>query len=175
MATVELTAPMQPAADQSVVVWAVTVMGTVVGLTFLFGFGNVLNLALRLRVPIWVAPTIDPSILGLLLGTRHLASAGSRRSTAGAFVGQLGDVLAPQIGGEHAASGAADPLNRVFDVQVPQPQGVIAFGDQELPYGGESQRLPGFGAYGDRLTEWCRLCRVCHIPQSDGFVAARGR
>jgi hypothetical protein len=52
-------------------------MGTVVGLTFPFGFGNVLNLALRLGVPIWVAPLIAPavdlSILGLLLGTRHLA------------------------------------------------------------------------------------------------------
>jgi hypothetical protein len=57
MTTVELTAPMRPAADQPVVVRAVTViMGTVVGLTFMFGFGNVLNLALRLGVPIWVAP-----------------------------------------------------------------------------------------------------------------------
>lgn len=60
---------------------AVTViMGTVVGLTFLFGFGNVLNLALRLGVPVWVAPLVAPavdlSILGLLLGTRHLALTG---------------------------------------------------------------------------------------------------
>jgi hypothetical protein len=38
--------------NQAAVVRAVTViMGTVVGLTFLFGFGNVLNLALRLGVP----------------------------------------------------------------------------------------------------------------------------
>ena len=61
---------------------AVTViMGTVVGLTFLFGFGNVLNLALRLGVPVWVAPLVAPavdlSILGLLLGTRHLALHGA--------------------------------------------------------------------------------------------------
>jgi hypothetical protein len=42
-------------------------------LTFTFGFGNVLTLALRLGVPIWVAPAVDLSILGLLLGTRHLA------------------------------------------------------------------------------------------------------
>jgi hypothetical protein len=61
-----------------VVVRAVTViMGTVVGLTFLFGFDNVLTLALRLGVPVWVAPLVAPavdlSILGLLLGTRHLA------------------------------------------------------------------------------------------------------
>ncbi|MEC3975806.1 hypothetical protein QMK34_10990 [Amycolatopsis sp. H20-H5] len=55
-------------------------MGVVVGLTFLFGFGNVLNLALRLGVPVWVAPLVAPavdlSILGLLLGSRHLALAG---------------------------------------------------------------------------------------------------
>jgi hypothetical protein len=63
-------------------VQAVTViMGVVVGLTFLFGFGNVLNLALRLGVPVWVAPLVAPavdlSILGLLLGTRHLAIHGA--------------------------------------------------------------------------------------------------
>src|SRR5881628_3093258 len=82
MATVELTAPMRRAADQPVVVRAVTViMGTVVGLTFLFGFVNVLNLALRLGGPVWVAPLVAPavdlSILGLLLGTRHLALTGA--------------------------------------------------------------------------------------------------
>jgi hypothetical protein len=60
------------------VIQAVTViMGVVVGLTFLFGFGNVLNLALRLGVPAWVAPLVAPavdlSILGLLLGIRHVA------------------------------------------------------------------------------------------------------
>nr|WP_191299985.1 hypothetical protein [Lentzea cavernae] len=53
------------------------IMGTVVGLTFLFGFGNVLNLALRLGVTPWVAPLIAPavdlSILGLVLALRHLA------------------------------------------------------------------------------------------------------
>jgi hypothetical protein len=56
-------------------------MGIVVGLTFLFGFGNVLNLALRLGVPVWVAPLVAPavdlSILGLLLGSRYLALAGA--------------------------------------------------------------------------------------------------
>ncbi|MDX3656619.1 hypothetical protein PV646_04805 [Streptomyces sp. ID05-26A] len=65
-----------------VVVRAVTViMGTVVGLTFLFGFGNVLSLGLRLGAPFWVAPLVAPavdlSILGLLLGIRHLALAGA--------------------------------------------------------------------------------------------------
>lgn len=62
----------QHATDPARVVRAVTViMGVVVALTFLFGFGNVLNLALRLGVPAWVAPLVAPavdlSIVGLLL------------------------------------------------------------------------------------------------------------
>jgi hypothetical protein len=70
------------ASDGSAVVQTVTViMGVVVGLTFTFGFGNVLNLALRLGVPVWVAPLVAPavdlSILGLLLGIRQLALAGA--------------------------------------------------------------------------------------------------
>jgi hypothetical protein len=61
---------------------SVTVIpGPVVALTFIFGFGNVWTLALRLGVPVWVAPlvaqAVDLSILGLLLGTRHLAIAGA--------------------------------------------------------------------------------------------------
>ncbi|MET9229164.1 hypothetical protein [Lentzea sp. NPDC003310] len=61
---------------------AVTVIiAAVVGLTFFFGFGNVLSLALLLGVPAWVAPLIAPavdlSILGLLLATRHLALHGA--------------------------------------------------------------------------------------------------
>ena len=82
MATVAFTAPVRPAKDQAVIVRAVTViMGTVVGLTFTFGFGNVLTLALRLGVPVWVAPLVAPavdlSILGLLVGTQHLALHGA--------------------------------------------------------------------------------------------------
>nr|WP_240529503.1 SpdA protein [Streptomyces antioxidans] len=57
-------------------------MAAVVGLTFLFGFGNVWTLALRLGVPPWVAPlvasAVDLSVLGLLLGTRYLALHGAR-------------------------------------------------------------------------------------------------
>jgi hypothetical protein len=60
--------------------WVSVIMGSVVGLTFLFGFGNVLNLALRLGVAPWIAPLIAPaldlSVLGLLLATRHLALQG---------------------------------------------------------------------------------------------------
>lgn len=56
-------------------------MGTVVGLTFLFGFGNVWALATRLGVPALVAPLVAPavdlSVLCLLLGIRHLAMEGA--------------------------------------------------------------------------------------------------
>lgn len=47
------TDPSRPCTSpESAVVRAVTVIvGVVVGLTFLFGFGNVLNLALHLGVP----------------------------------------------------------------------------------------------------------------------------
>lgn len=60
--------------ERKVTLRAVTwIMGAVVGLTFLFGFGNVWPLALRLGVPPWVAPlvasAVDLSVMGLLLGT----------------------------------------------------------------------------------------------------------
>lgn len=48
--------------DGAAVVQAVTVIMGVAGLTFLFGFGNVLSLALRLSVPIWVAPLVAPAV-----------------------------------------------------------------------------------------------------------------
>ncbi|EIV94906.1 hypothetical protein [Frankia sp. QA3] len=66
-----------PPLTAAVVKLVTATMAAVVGLTFLFGFGNVLALGLRLGVPIWVAPLVAPavdlSVLGLLLGTRHLA------------------------------------------------------------------------------------------------------
>jgi hypothetical protein len=85
MVTRELSAGTQAPLEPAMVVRAVTViMGAVVGLTFLFGFGNVWTLALRLGVPVWVAPLVAPavdlSILGLLLGSRHLALAGATKS-----------------------------------------------------------------------------------------------
>lgn len=68
--------------DGAATVRAVTgMMAAVVSLTFLFGFGNVWNLALRLGVPPWVAPLVAPavdlSILGLVLGIRYLALHGA--------------------------------------------------------------------------------------------------
>jgi len=61
---------------------AVTViMGVVVGLTFMFGFGNVLSLGLRLGVsggsPHSSRPPLTCQSLPLLLATRHLALSGA--------------------------------------------------------------------------------------------------
>ncbi|SEP48431.1 hypothetical protein [Amycolatopsis saalfeldensis] len=114
------------ASDPVVVVRVVTViMGTVVGLTFLFGFGNVLNLALHLGVPVWVAPLVAPAvdltILGILLGTRHLVVRGVgadalrplRRLLIFASVVTLAlNVAGPLVAGEYgkAAFDAVGPL-----------------------------------------------------------------
>jgi len=58
-----------------------TITGVVVGLAFLFGFGNVWALALRLGVSGWVAPLVAPavdlSVLALLLAIRYLALYGA--------------------------------------------------------------------------------------------------
>nr|WP_216209705.1 hypothetical protein [Amycolatopsis aidingensis] len=120
------TLPARSGSNGATVVHAVTViMGVVVGLTFLFGCGNVLNLALRLGVPVWVAPLVAPavdlSILGLLLGTRHLALAGAsvevlrpaRRLLIFASVVTLAlNVADPVVAGEYgkAAFDAVGPL-----------------------------------------------------------------
>jgi hypothetical protein len=76
------TQPTSTPSTDEVMERSVTVIaGVVVALTFIFGFGNVWTLALRLGVPNWVAPLVAPavdlSILGLLLGTRHLALHGA--------------------------------------------------------------------------------------------------
>ncbi|MGP4048953.1 DUF2637 domain-containing protein [Streptomyces sp. 2A115] len=68
--------------EQQLAFRAVTVIaGTVVGLAFLFGFGNVWTLALRLGVSAWVAPLVAPavdlSVLALLLAIRYLALYGA--------------------------------------------------------------------------------------------------
>jgi hypothetical protein len=72
----------QGGVERAVTLRAVTVlMAAVIGLTFLFGFGNVWTLALRLGVPAWVAPLVAPavdlSVLALLLATRYLAVHGA--------------------------------------------------------------------------------------------------
>jgi hypothetical protein len=81
-ASVAGSAASAPVDGRDVAVTLVTlIMTVVVGLTFLFGFGNVLQLGLRLGVPIWIAPLVAPavdlSVVGLLLGTRQLALRGA--------------------------------------------------------------------------------------------------
>ncbi|MCM3886699.1 hypothetical protein ND747_24155 [Frankia sp. R82] len=53
------------------------IVGVVVALTFCFGFGNVLALGLRLGVPMWIAPLVAPavdlSVIGLLIGSQRLS------------------------------------------------------------------------------------------------------
>jgi hypothetical protein len=116
----------QSDSGEATVVKAVTlIMGVVVGLTFLFGFGNVLSLALRLGVPAWVAPLVAPavdlSILGLLLGSRYLALMGAplaqlrpvRRLLIFASVVTLAlNVADPVVAGQYgkAAFDAVGPL-----------------------------------------------------------------
>lgn len=60
------------------------IVGTVVGLTFLFAFGNVATLGIHLGVPTYVAflvaPAVDLSVVALLLGTRHLAVHGGPKA-----------------------------------------------------------------------------------------------
>jgi hypothetical protein len=57
------------------------IVGVIVALTFVFGFGNVLALAIRLGVPLWVAPLVAPavdlSVVGLLLSIRYLSIRGA--------------------------------------------------------------------------------------------------
>jgi hypothetical protein len=78
-------APARPAPrEREITLRTVTViMGTVVGLSFLFTFGNVWALALRLGVPRLIAPLVAPavdlSVVGLLLATRYLAVHGAGR------------------------------------------------------------------------------------------------
>ncbi|MGW4394943.1 hypothetical protein ACWEHA_06595 [Amycolatopsis nivea] len=100
-------------------------MGLVVGLTFLFGFGNVLNLALELQVPVFVAPLVAPAVdltvLGLLVGTRHLALSGASNDVlrparhlllAASTVTLLLNVAAPVCAGQwgKAAFDSVGPL-----------------------------------------------------------------
>ncbi|MEV8015866.1 hypothetical protein AB0O76_05825 [Streptomyces sp. NPDC086554] len=110
--------------EQRFTLRAVTLTGgTVVALTFLFGFGNVWALASSLGVPPLVAPLVAPavdlSVLGLLLALHHMAMHGARADqmrsarrllifssvmtlalnvAAPAFAGQLGKAAFDAVG-----------------------------------------------------------------------------
>ena len=78
------TSPDDRARDAGIRNTVSAIMAVIVSLTFLFGFGNVLTLSLRLGVSGWVAPLVAPavdlSVLALLLATRQLALRGATKS-----------------------------------------------------------------------------------------------
>lgn len=122
------------AREREVTLRSVTVIGgAVIALTFLFGFGNVLDLALRLGVPRFIAPLVAPavdlSVIGLLVGTRYLAVRGAspaqvrpaRRMLAFASAVTLGlNVIDPLVSGQlgKAAFDAVGPLLLIGWVEV---------------------------------------------------------
>jgi hypothetical protein len=76
--------PLDDRAERRLTLRLVTwLMSAVIALTFLFGFGNVWTLAVRLGVPPWVAPLVAPavdlSVMALLLATRYMALHGASR------------------------------------------------------------------------------------------------
>lgn len=70
-----------PVERDSVLQLVTVIVGVIVGLTFLFGFGNVLAFGLRLGVSGWVAPlvalAVDLSVLALLIAIRQLSLRGA--------------------------------------------------------------------------------------------------
>lgn len=70
-----------PVERDSVLQLVTMIVGVIVGLTFMFGFGNVLTLGFRLGVPGWVAPLVTPavdlSVLALLIAIRQLSLRGA--------------------------------------------------------------------------------------------------
>ncbi|MFI5611671.1 hypothetical protein [Amycolatopsis sp. NPDC051903] len=105
---------LSPSEGRDPVLSSVTlIVGIIVALTFLFGFGNVFSLALRLGVPVWVAPLVAPavdlSVVGLLLAIRYLSLRGApaevirparRLLLASSVVTLALNVAEPLIGGE---------------------------------------------------------------------------
>jgi hypothetical protein len=126
------------------------IVGIIVALTFLFGFGNVLTLALRLGVPVWVAPLVAPavdlSVVGLLIAIRYLSLRGvpaevirpARRLLLASSVVTLAlNVAEPLISGEvgKALFDAVGPLLLIgwSEVGPVLLQALAAVSDSECP------------------------------------------
>lgn len=114
-----------PAERDSVLQLVTVIVGVIVGLTFLFGFGNVLAFGLRLGVSGWVAPLVAPavdlSVLALLIAIRQLSLRGAsaevirparRLLLVSSFVTLALNVAEPLIAGEigRALFDAVGPL-----------------------------------------------------------------
>lgn len=102
-----------PVERDAVLQLVTVIVGVIVGLTFLFGFGNVLAFGLRLGVPGWVAPLVAPavdlSVLALLIAIRQLSLCGAsaevirparRLLLVSSFVTLALNVAEPLIAGE---------------------------------------------------------------------------
>ncbi len=115
-----VVAVLSPSEGRDPVLSAVTlIVGIIVALTFLFGFGNVFTLALRLGVPVWVAPLVAPavdlSVVGLLIAIRYLSMRGApaevirpaRRLLLASSVVRCGrSAVADRLGGSRTDSAA---------------------------------------------------------------------
>lgn len=170
-----------PSLEVAVLRAVTVIIGVVVGLTFLFGFGNVLNLALRLGVPAWVAPLVAPavdlSVIGLLLGTRHLALAGAstvvlrpaRRLLIFASVVTLAlNVADPLLAGEYgrAAFDAVGPLLLIGWAEV-GPGLLQAIGESGSP-------TPVRGVVAARQPNVHEHVEAAHATANHGEVSGAG-
>ncbi|MFI7121828.1 hypothetical protein [Amycolatopsis sp. NPDC049868] len=114
-----------PVERDAVLQLVTVIVGVIVGLTFLFGFGNVLAFGLRLGVSGWVAPLVAPavdlSVLALLIAIRQLSLRGAsaevirsarRLLLVSSFVTLALNVADPLIAGEigRALFDAVGPL-----------------------------------------------------------------
>jgi hypothetical protein len=137
------------------------IMGIVVGLTFLFGFGNVLSLGLRLGVSVWVAPLVAPavdlSVVALLVATRHLATRGATSEALrparqllmfSSVVTLALNVADPLIAGEwgKAAFDSVGPLLLIGWAHV-GPDLLLALG--RCPTSTQVEEVPVLAEYGD--------------------------
>ncbi|MGW4057788.1 hypothetical protein ACWEGE_05890 [Amycolatopsis sp. NPDC004747] len=134
-----------------------TIVGVIVGLTFLFGFGNVFALAVPLGVPVWfaplVAPAVDLSVGALLVAIRHLTTQSAsaevirlaRRLLIFVSVVTLAlNVAEPLVAGQSgkAAFDAVGPLLLIGWAEV-GPGLLQAVGATRLASAGSSAEVPG--------------------------------
>ncbi|MFJ6895211.1 DUF2637 domain-containing protein [Streptomyces hokutonensis] len=178
----ELTARRGGGREQQLAFRAVTaITGVVVGLAFLFGFGNVWTLALRLGVSGWVAPLVAPavdlSVLALLLAIRYLALYGAseadlrpaRRLLLVVSLLTLAlNVTEPLLVDAYgrAAFDAVGPLLLIGWAEV--GPGLLQAISSIRAVVGDGATLPGGGS----STTGGRLCRVSAVDSGTGVNGA---
>ena len=117
-------------------------MGVVVALSFMFGFGNVLALGIRLGAPVYVAPLIvapaaDLSVVALLVGTREFAVRGAsaeqirparRLLMFSSVVTMALNIAEPLIAGQYGKAAFDSVGSFCFCYRVAVPQGDWTYG-----------------------------------------------